>query len=320
MQAIFFDGKTARVRKDYADPDIAAGEARVKVSLAGLCRTDLEILDGYQSFKGVMGHEFVGVVEKASRHALVGKRVVSEINCVCGKCDMCQSGLRNHCRGRTVIGIEGRDGCFAETIVVPEINLHEVPDGVTDEEAVFVEPLAAALQVVHQITIEPRMTVAVLGDGRLGLLVAMVLQQVGCKLTVIGKHAEKMAQFEHRHIVCKPHDDVRLAADHDLVVECTGRSEGLELALKIVRPRGKIVLKSTYAEPKPIDLTGLVISEVTVVGSRCGSFPEALSLLARRDVEVGSMITRTFKMSQFAKAIAETRKPSSMKVLLRPGQ
>jgi len=281
----------------------------------------LEVLDGYLSFRGVMGHECVGVVASAaSRKDLVGKRVVSEINCVCGKCDMCQSGLRNHCRSRTVIGIDGHDGCFAEYVVVPEINLHQVPDSLTDEEAVFVEPLASALQVVHQVAIEPRMNVAVLGDGRLGLLVALVLQQAGCKLTVVGKHPERLARFERKHIVCAPHGDVNAAADKDVVVECTGRPEGLELAMQMVRPRGQIVLKSTYAQPKPIHLEPIVINEVRIVGSRCGSFPEAINLLARRDIDVSSMITRTFKMSQFAKAVAEARKPRALKILLRPGQ
>jgi alcohol dehydrogenase len=319
MQAIFFDGE-AKLRANHPDPSPGKAEAKVKVSLAGLCRTDLEILGGYMTFKGVMGHEFVGVVESASRKELIGKRVVSEINCVCRKCDMCLSGLRNHCRNRTVIGIEGRDGCFAEQIVVPELNLHEVPDSLTDEEAVFVEPLAAALQVVHQVAIEPRMNVAVVGDGRLGLLVALVLQQAGCKLVVVGKHPEKLARFERKHIVCHPHTELAPAADKDLVVECSGRPEGLELAMQLVRPRGKIVLKSTYAERKPVRLDPIVVREIAVIGSRCGSFPEAISLLARRDIDVSAMITRTFKMSQFEKAVAEVRKPRAMKVLLRPGE
>jgi threonine dehydrogenase-like Zn-dependent dehydrogenase len=319
MQAIVFDGRQARLRSDQPEPKPAAGEARVTVTLAGLCRTDLEILKGYQSFTGVMGHEFVGVVASAGRAELVGKRVVCEINCVCGKCDMCASGLRNHCRARRVIGISGRDGCFAEQIVVPELNLHPVPDDVTDEEAVFVEPLAAALQVIHQVSIEPRMQVAVLGDGRLALLAAMVLQRIGCKLLVVGKHPEKMTQFERRHIVCKPQSEIRLAADQDVIVECTGRPEGLALALRMVRPRGRIVLKSTYARGEPLDLSPMVVNEVTVIGSRCGGFPEAISLLARREVEVGSMIWRTFRLGQFEKAVAEAAKPRAMKVLLKPG-
>jgi threonine dehydrogenase-like Zn-dependent dehydrogenase len=319
MQAIVFDGKQARLRSDQPEPKPAAGEARVKVTLSGLCRTDLEVLAGYQSFEGVMGHEFVGVVAAAGRQELVGKRVVSEINCVCGKCDMCSSGLRNHCRNRRVIGISGRNGCFAEQVVVPEMNLHLVPDDVSDEEAVFVEPLAAALQVIHQVAIEPRMQVAVLGDGRLALLVAMVLKASGCKLTVVGKHPEKMTQFERRHIVCKPQSEIRMAADQDVAVECTGRPEGLALAQRMVRPRGRIVLKSTYVGGEPIDLAPIVINELTLVGSRCGSFPEAISLLARREVEVGSMIWRTFRLSQFEKAVAEAKKPHAMKVLLKPG-
>lgn len=303
-------------RKDHPDPQPGPGEALVEVKLAGICATDLEITGGYMNFAGVLGHEFVGIVAAGS-HDWMSKRVVAEINCVCGACAMCQSGLSNHCLKRTVIGIAGRDGCFAERIVVPERNLHEVPDAVSDEEAVFVEPLAAAFQVVKQCAIEKRMRVSVLGSGRLGLLVAQVLSGYGCKLDVIGRNRDSLAFCEKKGIQPVHLDDLNRRPVRDVVVECTGSPAGLELAATLVRPRGTIVLKSTYAEPDKINLSPIVVNEITVLGSRCGPFPEAIAALARKQIDVLSMITKQLPLDRGPEAIELAARPEHLKVMLK---
>lgn len=315
MKAVVFDGSLS-FRGDYPDPRAEEGECLVRVHLAGICGTDLHILKGYMGFRGVPGHEMVGTVVNGSPR-WTGRRVVAEINCVCRRCDMCHSGLSNHCRRRTVMGISGRDGCFAELVAVPEANLHAVPDGVSDEEAVFVEPLAAAYQVVAQHPIEPRTTVSVVGSGRLGLLVAQVLAERGCKLTVIGRNRPKLLLCEKKGIQAIHVDEVVAHNDRDVVVECSGSPRGLELAMQLVRPRGTIILKSTCAKSEPLDVAPLVINEVRLVGSRCGPFEEAINALARGAVEVRSMISRVFLIEQAAAAFEAVRKPETVKVLLR---
>lgn len=289
----------------------------IDVLLAGICATDLEIVRGYMNFRGILGHEFVGRVRKGPGE-WIGKRVVGEINCVCGKCDLCQSGLSRHCRKRTVLGIAGRDGAFAEQLALPVTNLHVVPDALGDEEAVFVEPLAAAIQVMQQCKIEPRMQVTVIGPGRLGLLVAQVLARTGCKLDVVGRSATGLEYCEKKGIQPVPLSSVVPRADRDVVVECSGSPEGLRLAMSLVRPRGTIVLKSTYAGGSTVDLAPIVVNEVTVLGSRCGPFPEALKALARRDVEVASMVSRKFELSRAVEAFEAARDPRNIKVLLKP--
>jgi alcohol dehydrogenase len=323
MRAIAYDNQVT-YRPSYPDPSAAPGECVIEVHLAGVCSTDLEIVRGYMNFTGVIGHEMVGTVVAGSS-AWKGKRVVSEINCVCGECDMCRQGLPTHCRKRTVVGIAGRDGCFADRLVVPERNLHEVPDSVSDEEAVFVEPLAAAYQVIKQCPVGPRMRVAVVGSGRLGSLIAQVLAGTGCSLTVVGRNPKTLLFCEKKQIQSVSVDDWVPRQDHDVVVECTGAPRGLDLALQIVRPRGTIVLKSTYAPPEsqagpadatPPDLAPVVIHEVTVLGSRCGPFPEAINALARREIDVASMIARTFKIERGLEALEAARDPNNIKVLL----
>jgi len=267
---------------------------------------------------GVLGHEMVGVVEEGSP-AWLGKRVVCEINCVCGRCDLCQRGLSNHCRNRTVLGIAGRDGCFADYILVPQRNLHAVPDVVSDEEAVFVEPLAAAYQVLAQCPIDRRTTVSVVGPGRLGLLVAQVLATTGCKLTVIGRNPEKLERCEKKGVQGVHVDNLAACKNRDVVVDCTGSPQGLALAMSLVRPRGTIVLKSTYADAATPNLAPLVVDEVTLLGSRCGPFPEAIDALARKAVEVRSMISRTFPIEQALDAFAAARDPQNLKILLKFG-
>ncbi|MBN1344775.1 MAG: alcohol dehydrogenase catalytic domain-containing protein [Phycisphaerae bacterium] len=318
MLGLVYDGKLA-VRRNLPQPDPPKGEALIQVALAGICSTDLEITKGYMGFTGVLGHEFVGTVVRGSRR-WEGRRVVGEINCVCERCDMCRSGMSNHCRHRTVLGIAGRDGCFAEMIALPERNLHEVPETVGDEEAVFVEPLAAAFQVVKQVRIEPRMRVAVLGSGRLGLLVAQVLARTGCRLHVVGRNEKTLSFCDKKGIQTVLVDDLVPKKDYDVAVECTGAPAGFELASQLVRPRGQIVLKSTYAAESRINLTPLVVDEIELLGSRCGPFPDALSALARKEIDVLSMISRALPLSRAIEAMEIAADPQNLKVLLKiPG-
>jgi threonine dehydrogenase-like Zn-dependent dehydrogenase len=316
MRAIVYDGKKVSLRRKYPDPKPGKGELLVEVTHAGICSTDLEIARGYMRFSGVLGHEFVGRVV-AGPQAWRGKRVVSDINCVCGKCDMCRSGMANHCRKRTVIGLNGRDGCFADYIVVPERNCHLIPEAVSDEEAVFVEPLAAAYQSLHQVPIEPRMRVAVLGAGRLGLLVAQVLAATQCRLEVISRNSEKLSFCDKKGIRTIPLDELLPKADRDVVIDCTGSSDGLALALRLVRPRGTIVMKTTTADAGQINLTPLVVNEIVLLGSRCGPFPEAINALARKEIDVLSMISRTFPLARGLEALRAAESPQCIKVLLR---
>jgi threonine dehydrogenase-like Zn-dependent dehydrogenase len=315
VQAITFDTKVNLVT-NYPDPEPAPGECVVAVHCAGICTTDLEIIRGYMHFTGVLGHEMVGRVIDGPEQ-WKGKRVACEINCVCGSCDMCRSGLTTHCRSRTVLGIAGRDGVFAERVRVPERNLHEVPSIVSDDEAVFIEPLAAAYQVIKQCPIDPRMTVAVVGSGRLGLLLAQVLAATGCRLQVVGRNPKTLQYCEKKHIQTVSVDEIVPRQDHDVVVECTGGPAGLELSMGLVRPRGIIVLKSTYADPAPLNLAPVVINEVTVLGSRCGPFAEAINALARKEVDVLPMIARTFKLDRGLEALEAAADADNIKVLLR---
>lgn len=303
---------------NYAAPQPAPGEVLVRVRLAGICATDLEILRGYMSFSGVPGHEFVGTVVGGSER-LRGRRIVAEINCVCGSCDMCSRGLSGHCRRRTALGIQGRDGAFAELVCVPERNCHVVPDQVSDEQAVFVEPLAAAIQVVEVQPVDRWMDVVVIGSGRLGLLVAQVLKLHGCRLEVVGRNPRTLAFCERHGIQPIELTELVPKATRDVVVECTGSPEGLKLAMQLCRPRGTIVLKSTYAAPPPIDLAPVVVNELRIVGSRCGPFPEALQLLQQRQVEVEEMISRVYPLKAGPQAFEAAASPQEIKVLLRPG-
>lgn len=325
LLALVYDGSAARVEPRQNDPKPIADEAIIRPLRMGVCATDLEICRGYMNFKGVLGHEFVGIVESVTDKAhkkLVGQRVVGSINCVCGKCDMCQRGLREHCRQRTVLGIAGRDGCFAQKFSLPVVNLLTVPDSVDDDQAVFVEPLAAAYQILRQIRIEGRPYITVLGDGRLGLLCAQVMSQLNATVRLVGKHPEKLELCEKWGVKHRLLNDVGLRADQDIVVDCTGSASGLETAMGMVRPRGTIVLKTTVA-PSPqsekIDLSPLVIHEIQVVGSRCGPFPEAIAALASGKIDVVSLISRRFKLADGAEALQRAQTDRQLiKVLLEP--
>jgi threonine dehydrogenase-like Zn-dependent dehydrogenase len=321
MRALYFDTSLS-YRPRHPEPPAADGDALLKVRQAGICGTDLEITNGYLGFRGVPGHEFVGEVVSAQDKNLVGQRVVGEINIVCGRCDLCLSGLSNHCRNRSVLGIHKHDGVFAEFVRVPSTNLHALPATVDDDAAVFVEPLAAACQILKQIKLDAkpdsrgRKWVTVLGDGRLGLLVAQVLRNANCPVRVIGKNPDKLALCEKWQIRSRPLADIAPRHDQDVVVDCTGSSDGFELAMQMVRPRGVIVLKSTLAGAKPLNLSPLVVDEITLIGSRCGPFREAIRALAEKQVDVASLIYRRVRLEQGVEAFDLARRPGVLKVLL----
>jgi len=315
MKALLYDGELKLSSKPCPKP--RPGEALIRVSLAGICNTDLEITKGYMGFQGVLGHEFVGVVEEAEEEGWLGKRVVGEINCYCGECPLCQRGLFTHCPERTTLGIWGRDGAFAEYFTLPLANLHPVPEEVPDEEAVFVEPLAAALEILEQIEVKPKDKVLVLGDGKLGLLVAQVLALQDCDLLVVGHHAHKL-EILNRLSIATHLSQGPLERSFDIVVDCTGTPEGFTQALELLRPRGTLVLKSTYHGETKVDLSRLVIDEITLVGSRCGPFIPALELLRKGLVDVTSLITATLPLDEGVGAFQLAEKGEILKVLLRP--
>ncbi len=296
---------------------VRPGEALVRVRLAGLCGTDLEIVRGYAGFRGILGHEFVGVVEESESATWVGCRVVGEINVGCGSCSWCRGGLERHCPERTVLGIVGRDGAFAEWLTLPERNLHEVPEAVPDEAAVLTEPLAAAYEILEQTRPEPGTRVLVVGDGRLGQLCAAALHRAGCRVTVRGKHRAKLARLERLGLETRM-IDARSERAFDLVVEATGRPAGLRDALAHSRPRGTIVLKSTYHGEHGANLTALVVDEVTLVGSRCGPFPPALRHLTEHPEDVEGLVSARFPLERATEAFAAAMQPGSLKVLLEP--
>jgi threonine dehydrogenase-like Zn-dependent dehydrogenase len=318
MRALVFD-KTLSFNSRQPEPSPALGDSLLKVRQAGICATDLEICKGYMGFRGVLGHELVADVVESPDKSLIGQRVCGEINVVCGRCDLCVAGLSTHCRNRTVLGILNHDGAFADFVRLPAANLHVIPAEVDDDQAVFVEPLAAAFQVLKQIKLDNRKWVTVLGDGRLGLLVAQVLQTTGAPVRVIGRHAEKLALCEKWSIRSRAVADIVPRHDQDVVVDCTGSPNGFELALQMVRPRGTIVLKSTFAAGKPLNLAPMVIDEITLIGSRCGPFREAIRALARKEIDVVSLIHRRMKLEQGMEAMALAGKPGVLKVILTMG-
>lgn len=372
MRAVWLEDGRIRVRDDVPVPEPPPGEARVRVTLAGICNTDLELIRGYYPFTGVLGHEFVGVIEEvagegasdprepeagggggaradagaASGRAsdLVGRRVVGEINTVCGRCRHCREGRPTHCARRTVLGIAERDGAFAEYLTLPVRNLHLVPDAMPDEIAVFTEPLAAALEIQEQVEVRPDDRVLVVGDGKLGQMIARSLALTGCHLTVVGRHERKLALLEKAGIEtveapAAPADrpwepgetpDQRALPPEaplppglepgrfDLAVECTGNLSGFATARAALRPRGTLVLKSTYAGELALDASSLVVDEITLVGSRCGPFEPALELLAEGRMDPRPLIDDRFPLAEAEAALARARARGVLKVLLEP--
>jgi alcohol dehydrogenase len=292
------------------------GECLIRVRRAGICGTDLQILEGYAGFTGIPGHEFVGVVEHApaADAAWVGKRVVGEINIGCRHCDWCARGIKEHCDHRDVVGIRQHDGAFAEYLTLPAVNLHEVPGGMDDETAVFAEPVAAACRIFEQMTVEASDRIAVVGDGRMGLLVAQVLKTAAPDVTVLGRHDSKLAVARALGLTTALSDDSRApAARFDVVVDVTGRPDGLRRALEIVKPRGTVIMKSTFHGEAPISTWPVVVDEVTLIGSRCGPFRPALDLLASGAVKVKPLISRVARLDDYQSAFAEARR--ALKVL-----
>lgn len=313
MRAVHLEGRDVTFRDDYPAPEPAEHEVIVRVLQAGICETDLQLMQGYMGFTGVLGHEFVGIAESGP---LEGKRVVGEINCSCYDCETCRSGLPTHCPNRSVIGILNHDGAFADRIAVPQKNLHVVPDSLSNDVAVFVEPVAAAYQILRQQLVQSGQTVVVLGDGRLGNLCAQVLNEFGCRVTVVGKHSQKLDILRRMEIETVLLNDAAPNRDVDIVVDCTGSSTGLPTALQFVRPWGKVILKTTVAGEQTLALAPIVIDEVSVIGSRCGPFPDAISALTAGRVQVEPLISERHALSDAVDALQRTASEPVLKVLL----
>jgi threonine dehydrogenase-like Zn-dependent dehydrogenase len=316
VKATYFDGKQIILDENFPDPQ--SDETLVRVNLAGICGTDLEILDGYMEYTGILGHEFVGTVEKSRNPTMVGKRVVGEINAGCGKCDSCMGGMQRHCPSRTVLGILKRDGAFAEFLSLPEKNLHVIPDSISNEQAVFVEPLAAAFEIKEQVSLKPEWNVAVVGDGRLAQLIIQVIKLTCSNITCFGKHESKLEGLVQSGIKIKIGIESTDEKLFDLVVEATGSNSGFVDTMKLVKPRGIVILKSTIASRENLDLTPTIINEITLIGSRCGLFKPAIDALASGIISVNSMIDSTFPLEKFEDAIVHAKKPNTLKVFLKP--
>jgi len=319
MKGLWLENQKLRLRGDLPVPEPPLHEALVKVVRAGICSTDLELVKGYYSYTGVPGHEFVGVVERGPGE-LVGQRVVGEINAACGACAPCRSGRRTHCANRTVLGIVGRDGAFAEYLTLPVENLHPVPAQVSTDAATFTEPLAAALEIQEQVRVGPDDRVLVVGDGKLGQLVGQTLRLTGCDLLVAGRHPDKLEHLSRRGVRTGVGGEVEVeVGGFDLAVECTGNVEGFAQARRGLRPRGTLVLKSTYAGRLSVDASALVVDEITVIGSRCGPFAPALRLLAAGEVEVRPLISARYPLEEGPEGFDKAAEKEVLKVLLDIG-
>jgi alcohol dehydrogenase len=310
MKALVFDGRLS-FHANYPAPTPAPAELLVQVRRAGICNTDIEITKGYMNYRGVLGHEFVGVLAD-------GSRVVGEINAADGTCDICLRGDVTHCRHRSVLGIFKRDGAMAEYLTLPARNLHRVPDAITDTQAVFIEPLAAALEITDRVHIRPSQQVAIIGDGKLGLLVAQVLQLTGCHLSVIGHHARKLEILRRRGIPSLDNTSEWFGR-FDVVVDCSGQASGFTLAQQLLRPRGTLVLKSTFHGAQEMAMAPLVIDEITVIGSRCGPFEPALRLLERGLIEVEPLLDAEYPIEQGVEAFKRAMTPGTLKVQIIMG-
>ncbi|HEV2706050.1 MAG TPA: alcohol dehydrogenase catalytic domain-containing protein [Pyrinomonadaceae bacterium] len=307
---------------EVARPAVREGEALVRVVRAGVCNTDVEIVRGYAGFEGTLGHEFVGIVESAPEAAegLVGRRVVGEINAGCGRCELCRAGDARHCPGRTVLGIVGRDGAFAEYLSLPAVNLLPVPDEVSDERAVFTEPLAAACGIMERVAIDETMRVGVIGDGKLGLLCAQAVRALTkASVLLVGRHESKMRVASRRGIETTKVEQLSPSTrrSFDVTIEASGSPTGFRTALELLRPRGTLVLKSTFHGATEINAAPVVVDEIQIVGSRCGRFAPALELLRRNAVDVDSLISEDYALSDGVRALTHAQAPGILKVLLR---
>jgi alcohol dehydrogenase len=315
MQALIFDG-SLQLDPHYPTPLLTPGEALIRPHLTGICNTDIEITRGYMGFTGVLGHEFVGTVVACADDDWIGRRVVGEINAACLRCPTCLRGDHTHCPNRTTLGIDRRNGAMADLVTLPVSCLHVVPDSVSDEAAVFTEPLAAALEILDQSHIRPSERVAVVGDGKLGAMIVQVLRLIGCEITLVGRHPERWTLYERQGVRCT-HSSSPPAGPFDVVVDCTGQPSGLATARQLLRPRGRLVLKSTFQAESQLNLTLLVVDEIQLIGSRCGPFAPALKLLERGLIATEPLISAEFPLSDGLAAFAATS--GHLKVLLRHG-
>lgn len=316
MEAIWLENNKLSIRDDIPVPKIPEGEALIKVTLAGICSTDLELVKGYYPFTGILGHEFVGIVISAPGYKeYEGKRVVGEINATCGECAECKAGNRSHCLQRTVLGISNRHGAFAEYMTLPVENLHILNSQVSDDQAVFVEPLAAALEIFEQIPIMPSSRVLLIGAGRLGLLIAQCFRLTPCDFWTVVRHPHQRRLLDGWGIPYLEVDDIP-DKGFDIVIEATGTTEGFLLARKALRPRGKLVVKSTYHGMLEINMSSIVVDEITIVGSRCGPFTPAIRLLREKKVDVDPLIMGRYPLSAGIDAFVRAAEKGVLKILL----
>ena len=313
MQALWLENNQISLR-DVPQPK-KPSEALIKIRKAGICSTDLELVKGYYPYAGILGHEFVGEVIDAPDKKWIGARVVGDINAVCGKCEACLNGRPTHCESRTVLGIVNRDGVFAEYATLPIENLHRVPDSVPDEMAVFTEPLAAALEIQQQIHIQPTDRVLVIGAGRLGQLIAQTLALTGCDLHVVARHSLQQNLLTARGIRITSEAEIQ-PRKWDIVVEVTGSFDGFNLARRAIRPRGTLVMKSTYKGDMNVNFSSIVVDEITVIGSRCGPFEPALRLMEKREVDPTVLIAEEYNLKDALKAFEKAAQPGVLKVLV----
>lgn len=318
MKAVVFD-ETLKLVDNFEKPSPKPGEALIKVTLAGVCNTDYEITKGYMGYKGILGHEFVGVVVEINDNdeSLLNKRVVGEINCACGNCEWCHQGLERHCFNRQTLGIWQKDGCFAEYLAMPLDTLLEVPENVTDEQAVFVEPLAAGLEILEQLHIQPIQRVVILGDGKLGLTTALALNASNIDVLLVGKHQNKLDIAKKQGVSVKLLSEFEIKKEYDFVVEATGSISGFEMALNLTKPRGTLVLKSTVAASKEFNLAPIVIDEIRVQGSRCGRFAPALRLLKSEKVDFSPLVSGVYSIDDAIEAFEKNKEKDTLKVLIK---
>ena len=315
MRAVVFDG-SLRFEANYTVPALPEGWALIRVRKAGICQTDMELMKGYRSFRGILGHEFIGYVENCSDQALVGKRVTGEINASCGKCALCRKGLGNHCPERKVLGIHQLDGCMADYCILPVSNLIEIPRSLVDDRAVFIEPLSAACEIIEQVLFEGNENVVVLGDGRLGILCAWAISTVVEDVTLVGHHPEKVEISKWRNLKTGTNRDI-IKSDADVVVDATGSSSGINEAMSACRPRGTIVLKSTVASQGDLNLAPIVVKEINLLGSRCGRFESGIQMLeSHPDMPLGRLITASYPVEEALTAFERASQGDALKVLI----
>ena len=314
MRGLFLQDGNLELREDYPAPTAMEGWSRIRVLQAGICETDLQLVAGYMGFSGILGHEFVGIAESGP---LLGRRVVGEINCICGQCDMCGRELGNHCRRRSVIGIVDQDGAFADELLGPDANLHVVPDQVSDDLATLIEPIAAALQILEQVQITVGMQAVVVGDGRLGNLCAQVLDAAGCRVLVVGKHSSKLEYLHELGLATCRQNDAPRDRSADLAVDCTGSPTGLESCFSMVRPRGTVVMKTTLADPHHLSLAPVVIDELNVIGSRCGPFDAAIATLRKDQLNLDRFISASYNLEDYRSAFEQAISGDALKVILK---